>query len=61
MSGLVRDLGPMRIMYDLLQFNLRRFPCIHDLIWVRQLFRLEREAVLMIKSNNCNRNNLNLF
>ena len=32
---------PMIIMSDLSQFSLRKLACIHDLISVRQLIRLE--------------------
>ena len=37
----VREVGPMMMISDLLQFSLRKFFCIHVLISVRQAVRAE--------------------
>ena len=44
---LVSDFGPMMIMSDLSQLSLRKLICIHDLMSVRQLVRVECVAVVM--------------
>ena len=38
---LVRELGPIMMISDLLQLSLRKFFCIHVFISVRQAVRVE--------------------
>lgn len=37
----MRNLGPLMIMSDVSQFSWSRLACIHDLISMRQLVRVE--------------------
>ena len=44
----MRELGPMMMIYDLLQLSLRKLFCIHVFISVRQAVRVEWVVVVMV-------------
>ena len=46
--GRVRESGQMIKISDLLQLSLRKFLCIHVLMSIRQLVRVELVAAVMV-------------